>query len=137
GASPTLSELARWRHEHQILSRLDGGGTPRAYELAIVHNRPLLVLEDIGGRSLRDIVADGPLAIDDVLELAIGIAGALGEIHARQVVHKDINPANLVWNRQTRRVQAIDFGIASLLSREASEPTDVVRGTLSYISPEQ
>ncbi len=75
--------------------------------------------------------------------MAIATAESLGEIHARQIIHKiihkDINPANIVFNPETKERKIIDFGIATQLSRE--NPTlknpKVLEGTLAYISPEQ
>ncbi|KZZ80427.1 hypothetical protein A3766_23535 [Oleiphilus sp. HI0132] len=73
------------------------------------------------------------------LDIAIQLADALDAIHHAQVIHKDLHPGNIVLNPDTGRVQIIDFGLASLLTREQPaiiEP-DKLEGILSYISPEQ
>jgi predicted ATPase/serine phosphatase RsbU (regulator of sigma subunit) len=81
----------------------------------------------------------GVISVSDFLSLAIQITEALGNIHAANIIHKDINPANIVWNQETNQLKIIDFGIASRLPRE--NPTlknpEQLEGTLAYISPEQ
>ena len=73
------------------------------------------------------------------MTLAIQMTRSLGEIHRQNIVHKDINPSNIVWNARTGQLKIIDFGVAMMLARE--DPTiknpDVLEGTLPYISPEQ
>ncbi|EDN71617.1 serine/threonine kinase with two-component sensor domain [Beggiatoa sp. SS] len=64
---------------------------------------------------------------------------SLGQIHAHNIIHKDINPANIVFNADNNQVKIIDFGISSRLPRETltfKNPTQL-EGTLVYISPEQ
>ncbi|WP_341530170.1 serine/threonine-protein kinase PknK [Nostoc sp. UHCC 0302] len=78
-----------------------------------------------------------PLA--DFLRLAIQIAEILGKIHSSNVIHKDINPSNIVLNRATGIVKIIDFGIATRFARTnpSFKNPNVLEGTVAYISPEQ
>ena len=73
------------------------------------------------------------------MRLAISIAAALGKVHQRGLVHKDIKPANILVNRATGAVRLTGFGIASRLPRErqAPEPPELIAGTLAYMAPEQ
>ena len=59
-------------------------------------------------------------------------------MHARRVVHKDINPTNVILDPKSGRLQVIDFGISSLLSRESAKTShgNLLEGTLAYVSPE-
>ena len=73
------------------------------------------------------------------LRLAVGLAAALGEVHRRGLIHKDIKPANILVNAATGQVWLTGFGIASRLPRErqAPEPPETIAGTLAYMAPEQ
>ncbi len=70
-----------------------------------------IVFEDVGARSL-DRFAFGDLSIVDVLRIAIQVCGGLHTMHSAHVIHGDIKPSNIVWNRATGAVQIIDFGAA-------------------------
>src|SRR5262249_7605254 len=73
------------------------------------------------------------------LRVARGIAAALGRLHARGLVHKDIRPANLFVGVRDGKAWLTGFGIASRLPRErqAPAPPEGIAGTLAYMSPEQ
>ncbi len=77
--------------------------------------------------------------IQEFLCLAIKITETLGQIHAANIIHKDINPSNIVLNRETKEVKIIDFGLSTILTREnlTLKHPNVLEGTLAYISPEQ
>ena len=67
------------------------------------------------------------------------MARILGEIHAAHVIHKDLNPSNILYNPASDTLKIIDFGISTLLPRENPifESPHALEGTLPYISPEQ
>jgi serine/threonine protein kinase len=73
------------------------------------------------------------------LRLAIVVTSALGKVHQRGLIHKDIKPANIVVDCADGHVRLTGFGIASRLSRErqAPEPPETIAGTLAYMAPEQ
>ena len=78
-------------------------------------------------------------SLPEFLNIAIKITEILGHIHSSNIIHKDINPSNIVFNPETGILKIIDFGISTQLSRE--NPTlknpNVLEGTLAYMSPEQ
>ncbi len=63
-------------------------------------------------------MANQILSIKAFFPIALQIAEALSQIHAANIIHKDINPANIVWNQKTNQLKIIDFGIASRLPHE-------------------
>ncbi|HNN93251.1 MAG TPA: AAA family ATPase, partial [Pseudomonadota bacterium] len=135
---PRPRQLARLRHEHQLLQALQVPGVIRCHGIVSTLSRLVLVLEDIGGSSLRSQIS-GPLPLHRFLKLAIEVTTALAALHEGGIIHKDINPSNIVWNQTTGQVQLIDFGIASQLPREtqAVKNPNLLEGTLAYLSPEQ
>ncbi|MBI3144996.1 MAG: serine/threonine-protein kinase PknK, partial [Pseudogulbenkiania sp.] len=136
---PQPAEITRYKQEYEITHHLDLKQVIRSYRLDYLRNTPVLVLEDIGGISLQQLMLSRDLSLTGRLEMAVAIAEGIAEIHSVHILHKDISPANIVFNPETHQLKIIDFGIASVLSRES--PTirnpDVLEGTLAYISPEQ
>ncbi|EDN68676.1 Serine/Threonine protein kinase and Signal Transduction Histidine Kinase [Beggiatoa sp. PS] len=130
---PTPEELTRYRQEYEITKNLTLDGVVKTYGLEKYQNTLVIILEDFGGESLKDLLKaiqfpfekEGLEGISQFLHLAIQIAGTLGQIHAANIIHKDINPANLVWNQENGQVKIIDFGISSRLPRE--NPTLKIR----------
>lgn len=136
---PALAETLRFQQEYAMLRQLGAFGVVRAYTLDTVNNRPFIAMEDFGGTSLDRCYRFDESDISETLTLFMRIAEILDDIHRQRVIHKDINPSNIVWNRQTGQVKLIDFGISSSALKEINEarPADVLEGTLAYISPEQ
>ena len=100
--------------------------------------RTVLVLDDPGGEPL-DRLLGAPMEVGRFLRLAIAVTSALGKLHQRGLIHKDIKPANIVVDCADGHVRLTGFGIASRLSRErqAPEPPETIAGTLAYMAPEQ
>ena len=140
---PTPDELTRYRQEYEITRslNLDGvvDGVIKVYDIQPYQNTLVMFLEDFGGESLKRWLGWRSLSLNDVLTIAIQLTEILRQVHQQQVIHKDINPANMVWNPTTGQLKLIDFGIASQITRET--PTirspNVLEGTLAYMSPEQ
>ena len=135
---PDEAVLDRLAHEYELRDELDGAWAARPLELARESGRTVLVLEDPGGEPLERLLG-GPMEVERFLRLAIGIAAAVGKVHQRGLVHKDIKPANILVNCADGRARLTGFGIASRLPRErqAPEPPEVIAGTLAYMAPEQ
>ena len=134
------ASMPGYEREYEITRSLgDIDGVIKAYDLVSLQDSLMIVAEDIGGESLDRIVAREHLDLAQILDIAVRLAGILGEIHRHNVIHKDFNPANIVWNPQTNALRVIDFGIASQLTQEQQEFRSPMQleGTLAYTSPEQ
>lgn len=142
GDYPTPERIASFKREYEIihnLSNLENVGVAAGYALQQLQQRWVMVLEDSGGDSLVSLGLIGQLDLADFLNLAIATTAVLGRIHRHQIIHKDINPSNLILNPSTKQLKLIDFGISTVLSREQPifRNPNVLEGTLAYISPEQ
>jgi diguanylate cyclase (GGDEF)-like protein len=137
---PGPESMARFAREFEITRGAAGPQVIEAYEMHAYEGTVGLILEDFGGRSVADLTQrQGPFDPIDALPLAIQVADGLAHIHRRNIVHRDINPANIVWNTQTGQVKLIDFGISQVLSRTTASHCRSRRfsGTPPYMSPEQ
>jgi predicted ATPase/GAF domain-containing protein/tRNA A-37 threonylcarbamoyl transferase component Bud32/HPt (histidine-containing phosphotransfer) domain-containing protein len=135
---PTERDRRRLEFEHHVLQKLRSPGVVEVLGLERRAGRLAIILEDFGGERLPIAPGKG-WQLARFFPLASGIVRALGEVHAKGVIHKDINPRNVLMNPATGVVKLIDFSLASEL---ASERADAVactelEGTLPYLSPEQ
>jgi len=136
---PTPAELTRYKQEYEITRSLDRENIIKAYNLQKYQNTLVMILEDFGGKSLKVLMAERKITLEEFLRVGIKISESLSAIHAANIIHKDLNPFNIVFNRETGLLKIIDFGISTVLLRE--NPTirnpNVLEGTLAYMSPEQ
>jgi PAS domain S-box-containing protein len=135
---PSSACLDRLAHEFGLKDELDSNWAVRALEFAREDGRPRLVLEDPGGEPLERLVGK-PMDVGRFLRFAIGIAAAIGKVHQRGLVHKDLKPAHILVNCPDGHVRLTGFGLASRLPRERQTPTpfETIAGTLAYMAPEQ
>ena len=135
----TVNELTRYKQEYEITSSLNLEGIVKAYSLEPYQRTLIIIFEDFGGVSLAQLLNEQPLTLLEFLKITIQITEILSAIHRANIIHKDINPSNIVFNPATEQLKLIDFGISTVLSRE--NPTlknpNVLEGTLPYMSPEQ
>ncbi len=136
---PTAAQRAAYQSEFDILSRLSASGVAHAREIRQAGHAPILVLESIDAPTLRVALDGKSMRVKDFLGFAQAAVRALGEVHAAGVIHKDLNPDNILFDPATGEVHLIDFDIATELPREQPSIGEVtqVEGTLPYISPEQ
>ncbi len=138
---PDLKDIARLKHEYDILQDLQINGVVQALDLVKQDTQASLIFEDFGGESLKKIILEQgcfKTNLASFLHIAIALTDILGEIHNAHIIHKDIKPANIIINQTTGEVKITDFGISSRLTTESqSLDTTLLEGTLSNISPEQ
>jgi len=137
-AHPTLDSINRLTHEYELKDHLDSAWALRPLDLVREHGRTMLVVEYTGGEPLDRLIHQ-PMEIGRFLRLAVALSAALGRLHGRGLIHKDIKPANVLVNSATGQVWLTGFGIASRFPRErqSPEPPEVLAGTLAYMAPEQ
>ncbi|MEG4911987.1 AAA family ATPase [Microcoleus sp. B7-D4] len=136
---PTPQELVRYRTEYRITQELKEPGVIQVYDLQKYQNSLVMFVEDFGGESLTIWMQQPSFTLEEFLQIAIATTEALGQIHSANIIHKDINPSNIVYNPETKQLKIIDFGISTQLTRETPilKNPGILEGTLAYISPEQ
>ncbi|EJM62822.1 trifunctional serine/threonine-protein kinase/ATP-binding protein/sensor histidine kinase [Pseudomonas sp. GM48] len=139
-ARPTAEQplpdcLGRFAHEFGLKDQLDGSWAVRPIEMVRESGQMYLLLEDTGGTPLVQLLV-APMETPTFLRLAISIAQALGKLHQRGLVHKDIKPSHILVNCSDGQARLTGFGLASWLPRERQAP-ETIAGTLAYMAPEQ
>jgi predicted ATPase/signal transduction histidine kinase len=135
---PAPESLKLLQHAYSLREELDARWAARPIATARHWERTVLVMEDPGGVPLDQLLGQ-PLNLAFWLRLAISLSSAIGHLHQRGIVHKDIKPANVLVNSVTGQCWLTGFGIASRLPRErqSAEPPEFIAGTLAYMAPEQ
>lgn len=142
--------VERLIREARLLASLNHPNIASIYGVEDSQGMPVLVLELVEGPTLADHLASAPIALDDVLSIALQIAEALEAAHARGVIHRDLKPANIKVTSDGT-VKLLDFGLAKALADDSpgSDASDsptmtyaatrvgAVVGTAPYMSPEQ
>lgn len=109
----------------------------------LANEAPFLVMQYVDGPTLEErVAAEGSLPVPAARKILAELASALAEAHRKGFVHRDVSPANVLWDRETDRVLLTDFGLAGLLpKREGSLPRVTKKGEVlgspGYSSPEQ
>ena len=138
--SPQLR--SRLKREHELLQTLARENVTGILRPLYFSEKPelcCLISMDSGGTSLRQIMTTAPLSLREALDVGVQLCNTLMDLHANQVIHKHINPHNVVFNRRTAHVELIDFTAATQMAREL-QPLDslqTLQSTLAFVSPEQ
>ncbi|MDB5857122.1 MAG: domain S-box protein, partial [Ramlibacter sp.] len=135
---PAPQSLRRLEHEYALAGELEPAWAAQPLALTRREAQTMLVLKDTGGDPL-DRLLGKPMELRQFLRIAIGLSGALGRVHERGLVHKDIKPDHVLVDAASGRAWLTGFGIASRLPRErqAPEAPEAISGTLAYMAPEQ
>jgi len=137
--------LERFQHEARLLSTLNHPNVLAIYDVGAQDGLHYLVSEFLDGRSLRQVLADGPIQRRKVVGYALQICKGLAAAHDKGIIHRDLKPDN-IFITQDDRVKVLDFGLAKQVSAAAEGVTatlgvpttpGTVMGTVGYMSPEQ
>lgn len=124
--------------EARTLASLNHPNITHIYDAVLAEQRGgyYLVMEYVEGQSLDHVITNwsGPLPLEIILEVTIGVLEALQYAHSRGIVHRDIKPANVMMTKGG--VKLTDFGVAGLISLLA-QGSEYIVGTPAYMSPEQ
>lgn len=136
---PTPAAIIRYKQEYDIVRSLHSERVIRAYGLERYQNSLIMFLEDFGGQSLKTLISERSVSLEEGLAIALKITEGLADVHAAHVIHKDINPSNIIYRADTGQLKIIDFGISSrlLVENQTVGNCDQIEGTLTYIAPEQ
>ncbi|MGR3319272.1 MAG: AAA family ATPase [Candidatus Anammoxibacter sp.] len=148
-AYPAQKDLAWLKHEYEILQTLNIAGVVKPLTLEKHNNGLALILEDFDGKSLFEYTSyisaqkqenrnSTGIDLKEFLDISIQLSTILKDIHDAGIIHKDINPRNILINTKTCEIKIIDFSLASIFAREEQKSINpgLLDGTLAYISPE-
>ncbi|WP_123747344.1 serine/threonine-protein kinase [Saccharothrix texasensis] len=126
----------RFDNEVHVLAGLTHPALVSVYDADTTATPPFVVLRLVEGRTLHDRLLLGPLPPDEVRRLGARLADALAHVHAHNLVHRDVKPANILLDHQDDAYLA-DFGLAHLTGATRLTRTDQLVGTAGYLAPEQ
>ena len=132
----TSTDLRRFECEAETLRRLDHPAIVRMCDDGEHDGVPYLVLDLVDGESLATRLQRGPLSENEVRAMGVRLASALASAHSLGVVHRDVKPGNVLFDR-AGDAHLTDFGIARLTDMTAITSTGFVIGTAAYLAPEQ
>jgi beta-lactam-binding protein with PASTA domain len=130
--------LRRFEAEARFAASLQHAHIVRVYDWGQDGETPYIVTELLEGGSLKSLLGGGArLTLSQATALGVDVAAALDYAHREGLVHRDVKPANLLFDREGR-VAVADFGLARAIAEAAwTEPTGTMIGTARYASPEQ
>ena len=126
----------RFEREAKASAALSHTNVCTVHEIDEVDGKTFIAMEFIAGESLDKKIAQGPLKLDDALDIAQQIAKGLEAAHNKGVVHRDIKPQNIMIG-DDGHVTIMDFGLAQLTQASLLTRPDQTMGTTFYMSPEQ
>ena len=138
--------LHRFEQEAQSASSLNHPNIITIYEIGVEDSVSFIAMEYVDGKTLRELLKNGPLAARKVVQIATQLAEGLTKAHEAGIVHRDLKPENVMITKDNY-AKILDFGLAKLFlpSREevsalqtaAKTDAGTILGTTGYMSPEQ
>ncbi len=137
--------LARYHNAYKVAHSLETDCIIKAYSLEFHEGSVILVIENLGGIPLSQLIrawhpaGPGSVPLLDFLDIAGRVVNGLVTIHSAGIIHKDLRPASLIWHPGTGVVKIANFDFSTMLSRRLppTKNPQALEGTLAYLSPEQ
>ncbi len=126
--------LERLRNEAITIARFNHPNIVVVYDMGGTEKSAFIAMELVDGPSLRDVLRQGPLDVERVIPMAAAVASGLTMAHAREVIHRDVKPGNVLLGTDGA-VKVSDFGLAFALSTLADDQSGI-SGTPGYVPPE-
>jgi serine/threonine protein kinase len=124
--------LEALRQDAHLMTQVEHPNVVRVYAWLTVHDHHYLLMQYVSGGSLSDLVkSEGPLDWQRAARYVADVGDGLLEVHAHGIVHRDVKPANILWDPRTDEALLTDFGVAARLT----DPTHIA-GSIPYMSPE-
>lgn len=135
----TIKEIQRFQLEYEIANSFNHEGIIKIFSIEKYNRIKILTMEDFKGISINNILLKRKISLEEFLIIAMKTTDALDEIHRKHIIHKDINPSNLIWNAESKSLKIIDFGISTRLPYEVQALIDPnsIEGSIAYMPPEQ
>src|SRR4030095_8204814 len=146
--SSDQKRLRYFEKEARSASALNHPNIVTIYDIGQIGSHSYIAMELIDGKTVREILADGPLPIKKMLQVAAQVADGLAKAHGAGIVHRDLKPENLMSTRDGL-AKILDFGLAKLVdpapeggglqamnAAQGTEPGAIL-GTVCYMSPDQ
>jgi len=126
----------RFEHEAKAASALNHTNITTIYEIDEVEGECYICMEHVEGKSIKELIKDKALSIEEILKIAIQVSEGLTTAHEKGIVHRDIKSDNIMLTPRGQ-VKIMDFGLAKLKGATRLTTTGSTLGTLAYMSPEQ
>jgi len=130
--------IQRFLREARAIGRLSHSNIVTVYDVGQDHETIYIAMEYLEGKPLNEVIKEGRLGFEDIINIGIQVAEALEYAHKKGIIHRDIKPSNIILT-PNGQVKLTDFGIARIEDHSAQQQTMAgeILGTPIYMSPEQ
>ncbi len=127
----------RFKREAQAAGSLSHPNIVTIYDVGVHEDKTFIAMEYVEGKTLREIIDDDELTIEQIKDISIQICEGLHEAHSKGITHRDIKPENILIDEKGK-VKIVDFGLAKIknISKEITKAGSTL-GTIKYMFPEQ